>query len=160
MHSQSRGRIVGYTVSSSVSISALSGGYVHDKGTPQCIVKSERTELHRAAKKECANWLAQQPALAKKCFLGPLCVQTDLHRADKMDCAICANWLAQISQNVLYNLCELNCTEQPNWSVQTDSRSSQLRPKIQSVVFFEIEILFSSRNFLSGGNFGHQIFVC
>jgi hypothetical protein len=24
-------------------------------------------------------------------FLGPLCVQTNLHRADKMDCAICAN---------------------------------------------------------------------
>jgi hypothetical protein len=35
MHSQSRGRIVGYTVPSSVSISALSDGYVHDKGTPQ-----------------------------------------------------------------------------------------------------------------------------
>ncbi len=35
MHSLSRGRIVGYTGSVSVSISALSGGYVPDKGTPQ-----------------------------------------------------------------------------------------------------------------------------
>ena len=35
MHSLSRGRIVGYTVSVSVSISALSGGYVPDTGTPQ-----------------------------------------------------------------------------------------------------------------------------
>ncbi len=35
LHSLSRGRIVGYTVSVSVSISALSGVYVPDTGIPQ-----------------------------------------------------------------------------------------------------------------------------
>ena len=93
-------------------------------------------------------------------FLGPLCVQTNLHRADRMDCAICVKWLAQSSQNVLYNLCELNCTEKPKRSVWTDSHSSQLRPKIQSGIFLEIETLFSSPNFLSGGNLGNKIFIC
>ena len=220
MHSQLRGRIVGYTVPSSVSISALSGGYVHDKGTPQSslstglcdlcmvvgrllgrfvvglmldsLVVDERARayapfhrtlsivvteslcavpsnafhrshlLRRHLRRRWQQWTSR--SLNKysllTSFLGPLCVRTDSHRADKMNCAICANWLAQSSQNVLYNLCKLNCTEQPKWSLQTDSHRSQLWPKIQSGVFLEIEILFSSPNFLSWGNFGHQIFVC
>ncbi len=138
MHSPLRERIVGYTVSVSVSISALSGAYVPDTGTPQsslstglcdlcmvvgrllgefwvgsmmdsfvvmllvgefvvwwlvldshwrgiiagytglwnqcylthteqqkCIKQSVQTDLHRAAKMECANSLAQQKAQAK-----------------------------------------------------------------------------------------------
>ena len=45
MHSLSRGRIVGYTVSVSVSISALSGGYVPDTGIPQSSLSTGLCDL-------------------------------------------------------------------------------------------------------------------
>ena len=166
MHSLSRGRIVGYTVSVSVSISALSGGYVPDTGIPQSSLSTGLCDLCMVVGRLLGDflvgscwivllWCCWWVNLLSGGLFWTLLGEEQLQSTQ--DCAISANWLTQSSQNVLCNLCELTRTEQPKWSVQTDSHSGTLRPKIQSGIFLEIEILFSSQNFLSWGNFGHQI---
>ncbi len=167
MHSLSRGRIVGYTVSVSVSISALSvsGGYLPDTGTPQSSLSTGLCNLCMVVVGYwvsfglvrcwivllwCCWWMDLLSGGLFWTLIGEgnncrehrivQSVLTVSHRAAKMYYTICANWLAQSSQN---GVCELTHTAD--------------RPKIQSGIFLEIEILFSSQNFLSWGNFGHQI---